>query len=138
MNCYKITQTHPLWSGLLVGSFVLGATLLSTPVSAQEAVPEAELSVRQAAPTPTPTVAWSEDNALFFSLRSATYETPDASFDAVASADGYLAAQLEVGYDLGAVLLPGLRGYAIYSGGGYPDRSRFGGALDLSWERHLL
>lgn len=135
MNCDKITPSCRRYTGLWVGSIILGATLLASPASAQEDA-AAELSVRQ---TPrAPTIAWSQQSAMFVTLRSATATTPDASFDAISEKSGYVGPQLEVGVDLGEAVLPGLRGYAIYSGGGYPQRARLGGELELTWSRQML
>jgi len=138
MNCDRITQAYQRCTRLWVGSAFLGAMLLSIPASAQQAAPVAAAQLSARPSSPTPTLAWSQENALFLALRSTTYATPDASFDALGSKTGYLGAQFEVGVDLGEALLPGFRGYLIYSGGGYPDRARFGGELELSWERHMV
>ncbi|AWV90243.1 hypothetical protein DN745_13255 [Bradymonas sediminis] len=117
---------------------MLGATLMSAPASAQEAVSaepaEATIKMRE----PTPTLTWSQEDAIIINIRSATYDTPDDSFDAFGSDANYMAGQIEVGYDLGAILLPGLRGYLIYSGGGFEKQSRFNGALDLGWRRDMV
>lgn len=149
MNFYIRTQTrHPLLSGLLVRSFFLGAMLLSTTLlsttanaqepNAQDAAPAADANISAAQKAPTPTLAWSDANALIATMRSATYDTPSDSFDAFGNDAIYIAAQFEVGYDFGDALLPGLRGYMIYSAGGYSTRSRFDGALDLRWRRDLV
>lgn len=142
MNFYKINTTrHPLLGGLLVGSLVLGATLLSATASAQEPsaqeiAPSADAHI--SAGQKAPTLGWSKESALLATVRSATYETPHDSFDAFGGDATYTGVQVEVGYDFGAALLPGLRGYIIYSGGGHPSISRFDGALDLKWRRDLV
>lgn len=139
MNCLKMTQNrHLVLSGMVVGTFFLGATLLSTTANAQDnaAAGDANLSVRHEEPTPR--VQWSDTNGLVVSIRSATFETPDDSFDAFGGDADYTGGQVEVGYDFGATVVPGLRGYLIYSGGGYATKSRFGGQVDLGWRRDLL
>jgi hypothetical protein len=134
---------------LLICACFAASAFVSADARAQQpsenANPDADLRVEQEldsgreseAAVVAPTVYWSEQAALVLSMRSATFDLSDESFEAFGD-DDYTSGQVEVGYGLGESLLPGLRGFVIYSGGGIGTRRLFGGELRMDWRRDLF